>query len=187
MIGIVQPDSGNITSICDSVARLGLDYRLLPEPQLDGITHLILPGQGRFGAVMRYLHRTGWADALTQWVADGKPLVGICVGLQVLFQSSAEDDDPGLGILPGRVEWVQAPKRPMMGWAPVAFNNIDLPDGDAYFVNSYVVPESEHAVATVTYGASFAAAVARDNVVAFQFHPEKSGAWGQEVLGLCLK
>lgn len=187
MIGIVQPDSGNITSICDSVARLGLAYRLLREPQLEGITHLILPGQGRFGAVMRYLNRTGWSEALRQWVADGKPLIGICVGLQVLFESSEEDEDAGLGLLPGRVTRVQAPKRPMMGWAPVRFCNIDLPDGDAYFVNSFVVPESEHAVASVTYGAPFAAAVARDNVVAFQFHPEKSGAWGQEVLGLCLK
>lgn len=186
MIGIVQPDSGNITSICDSVARLGCDYRLLPKPDLDGVTHLILPGQGRFGAVMRYLNRTGWRDALVQWVADGKPLVGICVGLQVLFESSEEDEDAGLGILPGRVALLRAPKRPMMGWAPVSFHNINLPAGDAYFVNSYVVHESEHAVATVTYGLPFAAAVARDNLVAFQFHPEKSGAWGQEVLKCCL-
>ena len=186
-IGILQPDSGNITSICDAVTRLGLDFRLLPEPQLEGISHLIVPGQGRFGAVMRYFDRHGWRQVLLDWIAAGKPLLGICVGMQVLFESSEEDEEAGLGVFSGRVEQVRAPKRPMMGWAPVRFQNIELPDGEAYFVNSFVVHDSAESIAQVTYGLPFAAAVARDNVIAFQFHPEKSGAWGREVLETCLK
>ena len=185
-IGVLHPDSGNITSICDALARLDRPYRLMREPDMDGIDQLLLPGQGRFGAVMRFLHRHGWVEVLRDWVAADRPLLGICVGMQVLFASSEEDEDPGLGIFPGRVELLRAPKRPMMGWVPIAWRQGDLPPGTAYFVNSFVVHESEHAIATVTYGAPFAAAVARGNTIAFQFHPEKSGAWGKELLATCL-
>jgi imidazole glycerol phosphate synthase glutamine amidotransferase subunit len=188
-IGIVDPGSGNITSLCDAVARLGLECRVLKEPDLNQIERLILPGQGRFGAVMANLGAAGWDDALVDWARAGQPLVGICVGMQVLFESSEEDPGvAGLGLLPGEVRALDGPKRPMMGWGHVAWRRspLTVPDGSAYFVNGYAVAPGPATIAVTHYASAFAAAVARDNIIAFQFHPEKSGRWGQELMKQCL-
>jgi len=185
-IGILQPDSGNITSVCDSLTRLGREYRILPKPNLTGIEQLVLPGQGRFGAVMRYLERHGWVTTLRDWAAAGKPLLGICVGMQILFEGSDEDSEPGLGIFSGRVTRLDGPKHPMIGWSRVQWSDPRFTDGAAYFVNSYGVPSHPEAIATTTYGSSFSVAVARGETIAFQFHPEKSGVWGKELLDSCL-
>ena len=186
-VGIINPGSGNITSVCDSLGRLDFSFKVLEHPQLEGITQLLLPGQGRFGAVMRYLDGRQWTPVLRQWVADNKPLLGICAGMQVMFQSS--DEDPGvegLGFLPGRVRRLESPKQPMMGWARVHWSQGDYPEGAAYFVNSYVVMESDAAIGHTTYGSKFVCAVARGALTAFQFHPEKSGTWGKELMAKCL-
>ena len=186
-IGILNPKSGNITSICDALVRLGRPYRVLDKPELEGIDRILLPGQGRFGAVMRYIRSHGWAGPLLDWSARGKPILGICVGMQVLFESS--DEDPGvegLGIFKGHVVRLDAPKQPMIGWARVHWLAGGFPDGAAYFVNSYVVKGHPGALAVTEYGGRFCSAVARDNILAFQFHPEKSGRWGKELLERCL-
>jgi imidazole glycerol phosphate synthase glutamine amidotransferase subunit len=186
-VGVVKPDSGNITSICDCLERMGRDYQLLETPQdLDRFSGLLLPGQGRFGAVMRYLNRTGWREALTQWCLEDKPLIGICVGMQVLFDSSDEDEEPGLGILVGHVKRMDAPKHPMIGWAELDWKADGLPEGAAYFVNSYAVYETPYVLGEATYRKPFVAAVRRGNLTAFQFHPEKSGNFGKELMNLCL-
>lgn len=188
LIGVIRPDSGNITSICDALERLEKPYVLLEKPEgLERVKALLLPGQGRFGAVMQFLERSGWDVALRDWCAVDKPLIGICVGMQVLFESSDEDEGiRGLGILEGHVARMQAPKHPMIGWSQVYWKQIGFPEGAAYFVNSYAVYDSPHLLGEAVYGAPFAAAVRRGNVTAFQFHPEKSGAWGKELLRVCL-
>lgn len=186
-IGIVQPDSGNIRSVCDALERLARPYKLLPKPDLTGISQLLIPGQGRFGAVMNYLEANQWRPVLKQWAAQQRPLLGICVGMQILFERSEEDPEvPGLGIFPGRVVKMPALKLPMIGWAPVRWTQEGYPQGAAYFVNSYAVVESDYQLASVTHGAPFCAAVKNQNTVAFQFHPEKSGKWGKELLDKCL-
>lgn len=187
LVGVIRPDSGNITSMGDCLQRLGVGYRLLATPEsLADITTLLLPGQGRFGALMRYLDRTGWTPVLQQWCAEDKPFVGICVGMQVLFAGSEEDEGAGLGVLPGRVQRMRSPKHPMIGWSEIDWLQAGYPAGAAYFVNSYAVYESADVLARATYGEPFVAAVKRGNLSAFQFHPEKSGKWGQELLSLCL-
>lgn len=186
-IGIIQPDSGNIRSVCDALERLNRPFRLLRQPDLQGIHQLILPGQGRFGAVMRYLEKNDWGQTLEAWVNDERPLLGICVGMQVLFDSSEEDPDtPGLGLLPGEIVKLPASKLPMIGWAPIRWKQPGFPEGAAYFVNSYALLQSPTCLATVNHGATFCAAIRKGSITAFQFHPEKSGRWGKELLNLCL-
>lgn len=186
-IGVVNPKSGNITSICDTLDRLNRSYRVLSQPDLEGVDQILLPGQGRFGAVMRYLREHQWVEPLRDWCAQGKPLVGICVGMQVLFQESEEDpNEPGLGVFNGKITRLQSPKQPMIGWATVHWAREGYPQGAAYFVNSFVATEAEEAIAHTQYGQRFCAAVARGAITAFQFHPEKSGQWGKELLEQCL-
>jgi len=186
-IGIIDPGSGNLTSMIDAAGRLGLQASLLREPSGGDYTSLVLPGQGRFGAVMKRLEERGWVKFLRTWVEQGKSLIGICVGMQVMFESSEEDPGvPGLSILTGQVQRLDAPKNPMIGWSQVLWHGDAFPDGSAYFVNGYVVPKSDHAIAFSEYGQSFVSAVRHKRMTAFQFHPEKSGWWGQEVLRRCL-
>ena len=186
-IGILHPDSGNITSLCDALERIGRPFRLLRRPELNGIERLILPGQGRFGAVMQYLNTNGWSEALADWKRARRPLLGICVGMQVLFESSEEDPRvPGLGLFAGRITRLQAPKHPMIGWAEVRWHKTGHEDGAAYFVNSYGLSAHPLCRATTVYGQPFCAAVGLDNWLAVQFHPEKSGTWGKEFLRQCL-
>lgn len=186
-IGILNPKSGNITSVCTMLQRLGHSYRVLEQPDLDGIRLLLLPGQGRFGAVMSYLVQHRWDTALKDWVAHKKPLIGICAGMQILFEASEEDPGvQGLGIFPGLVRKLDAPKHPMIGWSNVHWSDPRFSPGAAYFVNSFGLYDHPNAIATTTYGKTFTVAVARDQIIAFQFHPEKSGVWGQELIQQCL-
>lgn len=186
-VGIVFPGSGNITSLCDCMDRLGKPHRVLAEPDFNGIKQLILPGQGRFGTVMSYLEKNCWRKPLQEWVDSGKTLIGICVGMQVLFESSEEDPGvSGLGFLKGKVGVLEARKRPMMGWAEVVWSKDFFANGAAYFVNGYVVKQSEDALAKTDNEGFFVSAVQRENLLGFQFHPEKSGFWGKELLATCL-
>ena len=186
-IGIINTAAGNIHSLIASIRRLNYRPLVLDRPQdiSDAITTLVIPGQGHFGAVMNRLHAFGWPDFLHQWCKENKMLFGICVGMQVLFESSEESPGTqGLAFFKGRATKLQSPKQPMVGWASI--HSDTLPPGDAYFVNSYAIKQAEECIAKTTYGETFCAAVKAGSLVACQFHPEKSGTYGQEVMQQCL-
>jgi glutamine amidotransferase len=150
----------------------------------------ILPGDGAFGATMHALVERGLEAALPRFIASGRPLLGICVGMQVLYESSTEyGRHPGLGYFPGTVtRLTNAPRVPHMGW-----NQLELvgkhpftrgiePGAYAYFLHSYCAGVGAETLAATTHGERFAAIVARDNVMATQFHPEKSQTTGATLL-----
>lgn len=197
-IVLVDYGMGNLASVAKGLERAGAAVRLSDSPQVVcRAGALVLPGVGAFGAAMTRLRETGLADALLERVAAGVPVLGVCLGLQVLFQRSSEDGDHvGLGVFAGTVERVQptdpALKVPHMGWNEVrwvgpggAVMGADLPDpAHLYFVHSYAAHPADGAiVAGVTdYGGDVVAAVARDVVWAVQFHPEKSSSVGLMLL-----
>ena len=195
MIAIVDYGMGNLRSVEKALARVGHSPRVTRDPTViaaaDGV---VLPGVGAFGACMANLERFGLVPVLRQVIDGGTPFLGICLGMQVLFEESEEFGPVrGLGVLPGRVvRFAEAPARkvPHMGWNTLrvarrvpALAGID--DGSyVYFVHSYYpVPADRAVVATTTpYGEEFASSVARDNVFACQFHPEKSQRVGLRLL-----
>lgn len=187
MLDVIDYGGGNTGSLARALARLDTPFRMVcVGRELDGRRGVILPGVGSFGAVMRGLEERNLVDPLKRTIDRGAPYMGICVGLQVLFEGSAEAPGvKGLGVLPGAVRRLEAEKVPQIGWNSVRpRNGSGWPAGYAYFVNSYVArPAREGDVLYESdYSGSFCAAVARSNVTAFQFHPEKSGFFGQELL-----
>lgn len=207
MIGVIDYGCGNMGSIVNMLLRTGHEAVVIDRPeQAEDVTQLVLPGVGAFDAGMRHLAERGWVDALDRQVRqDGKPLLGICLGMQLLLESSEEGTQPGLGWIPGRVIRFSnrnadgSPRRvPHMGWntvAPAANSHLlaDWFDSDErpryYFVHSYHAADVEpSAVAgTTRYGdEAFTSAIeSRGNgmtVMATQFHPEKSHRFGIALL-----
>jgi imidazole glycerol-phosphate synthase subunit HisH len=200
MIGIVDYRAGNLTSVSRALEKLNEPWIITSDPVLlDSASHIIFPGVGAAGQAMENLRQSGLDGHLRRWVREGKPLLGICLGTQVIFGHSEEDDAACLGIVPGEVKRFPADlqeggerlKIPHMGWNRVSFLQDDhpvfggLPDeAEFYFVHSYYpAPEDEAWVAGWTdYGIRFCSAVARENLVAVQFHPEKSGRPGLALL-----
>ena len=195
MIGIVECGVGNLRSVQKAFEYLGFKAFLTNKPEeLLKASALVLPGVGAFGDFMELLRKEGLVDAVKEFIASGKPFLGICLGMQVLFEESEEFGlHKGLGILKGRV--VRFPssvgKIPHMGWNSVeivrnhpVFSGIE--DGSFfYFVHSYhVVPEEDEVVLTRTEygGMHFVSSVGKDNILAFQFHPEKSQRLGLKLL-----
>lgn len=192
MIGVVDYGLGNLPSVTKALERVGAEVVLLDRPDAfsEDLLGIVLPGVGHFGAGARNLREAGFDAALKEWVGAGRPLLGICVGLQLLFERSDEDpDERGLGIVQGRVRRLEGPKIPHMGW-----NDLDVREGSrvlsaiapgekVYFVHSfYVDPDPEHVAATTTYGSVFCAAIESGPVVGVQFHPEKSAEVGSKML-----
>ena len=195
-IGIIDYGMGNLGSVSNACKFLELDAEIITAPgQLDSCRAMILPGVGAFGDCMAHLVEHNFADAIRDWITSGKPFMGICLGLQALFQGSEESPGvEGLGVFEGSVKRFDiAPelKVPQIGWNAVnqkrpecpMFNGID----DAayfYFVHSfYVAPSDQSIVAGETnYGLQYCSAVWKDNVFAAQFHPEKSQALGLQML-----
>jgi len=200
MIAIVDYDAGNLTSVAAAVESLGFEAAVTS--RADGIAaadRVIFPGVGAAGSAMQNLKRFGLEACLRQAVAAGKPFLGICLGFQILFEHSDEDGGADLlGVFPGRVvrfadgmyeEGTGPLKVPHMGWNQARFRGAHpvwqgIPEGsEFYFVHSYhPQPEAAHVCSETTYGIRFASGVARGNVVAFQFHPEKSGRPGLQLL-----
>ena len=194
MIAIVDYRAGNLTSVLRAVKRLGHEGEITDDPErLRAAERVIFPGVGAAGETMANLRRLGLGRVLREDVLDaGKPLLGICIGVQVIFERSEEDAAECLGFLPGRV--VRFPgeglKVPQIGWNRVRFRRphplfAGVPDeAEFYFVNSYYpAPADDDLVfATTEYGVEFASVVGRANLVATQFHLEKSGEVGLKML-----
>ena len=185
-IGIINLNSGNLLSIVSAIEKCGFKTTVIDSPQ-DDFDVLVMPGQGRFGFVCEQLDKNNWREFILDWVNQGKKFIGICVGMQVLFENSAENENAtGLGLFSGSVEKLKHEKTPMVGWAQLDSKDVFYQNQFVYFVNSYGIPQSEYCVASVNYGEQFCAIVKKDNVIGFQFHPEKSGDFGLEVLQRCL-
>jgi len=182
-VELVDYGGGNLASLQRCLHRLDVSYALVDAEHLpSGERPLVLPGVGAFGAVMDALNRGGLSARVCEQIRAGTPFLGICVGLQVLLDSSEESPAArGLGIIPGSVIRYQAPKVPQIGWNEVCSAQ---DSGFVYFVNSYYAVPIDPAVVwyEADYFGSFCAALRKDNVCAFQFHPEKSGPFGQSLL-----
>lgn len=196
MIGIIDYGMGNLRSVQKALEHVGSEALISSSPvELQHLDKLILPGVGAFRDAIHDLKQQGWEPFIKDHVAAGKPLLGICLGMQLLFDVSYEDGEfPGLGIVAGEVRRFEPEpglKIPHMGWNAL---NIVRPNpliagtksGDyVYFVHSYhVVPRDEEVIATRTqHGSqSFVSIIARDNLFATQFHPEKSQSVGLNLL-----
>lgn len=188
-IAVADYGSGNLHSVSRAITHVG--GRAVVTSDADEIAvadALLIPGVGHFGACVRAIRQRGLDVAIEAFRLTGRAIFGVCVGMQVLFESSDEDAEPGLGLFAGRVERLTGDvKVPHMGWNTATWVEphpyLDgLADGTRfYFVHSYAPPPTTTTVATTTHGATFTAAAARDNVFATQFHPEKSSDAGLHV------
>ncbi len=195
MIGIVDYDIGNLRSVQKAFQHVGGHAVFVRTPEeLEQVDALVLPGVGAFGDCVRCLAASGMWDAVAAWARSERPFFGICVGYQMLFESSEEaPGQPGLGIFEGQVRKFSSAhglKIPQIGWNTLTVRQPGLPllaeisTGDfVYFVHSYyVAPRDPSLVALeTTYGDTFAAAIARGNLIATQFHPEKSQRAGLQM------
>jgi glutamine amidotransferase len=192
LIAVLDYGIGNLRSAEKALQRLGADAALVPDPETAaGAAGLVLPGVGSFGRCMDAVRERGFDTVAHRAVGSGRPFMGICVGMQMLYERSEESPGvEGLGVLPGVVRRLpEGVRRPQMQW-----NRLSLldpshpmvrglgPEPWVYFVHSYAPPEGAGVVATCEYGGPVVAAVARDRVWATQFHPEKSGPVGLALL-----
>ena len=191
MIGVVDYRAGNAPSVLYALARLDVPARLAGPSDLESCDRLILPGVGAARTTLESLHDSGLVEPLTARIGAGAPFLGICIGLQVILDHSDEDDTPGLGLVAGEVRrFPDSVRVPQIGWNEVRFLSAHplldgLPAaGHFYFVNSYfAAPADRGAVLGVTdYAGEFCSVLAADNVVATQFHAEKSGELGLQLL-----
>jgi len=202
-IVVLNTRAANVHSVEKALRKVGADPVVTSDPaELASADAAVLPGVGASDAVMTALNTLGMTEPVKEFAASGKPLLCVCVGLQVLFESSEEGELPGLGLVDGNVQLIPtgmidelgaAMKVPHMGWNEVQFTGDDanlnpmfkdIPQGSHfYFVHSYrcVPDQKEEVAATSNYGVEICAAVARGNVVGTQFHPEKSGDVGLQI------
>jgi imidazole glycerol phosphate synthase glutamine amidotransferase subunit len=195
LVVVVDYGAGNLVSIDQALRAAGAEVRLATSgDQIDGADLLVVPGVGAAAPAMERLRAGGFIAPIADWVAADRPFLGICLGLQLLFEGSDEDNAETLGILPGRtVRLEDAPTLPHIGWNQVvrrrehpAFAGI-APDADFYFVHSYVgLPAAEApadaVLAETEHGSRFVSAVARGNLIGVQFHPERSGSDGLRLI-----
>jgi len=191
---VVDYDAGNLRSVQTALEHLGADYTVEREPAaLKDATRIVFPGVGDGAHAMSVLRTRGLDRAMQEQFAAGVPILGICVGCQIVFDMTEEQNAVSLGLIPGRAaRFPERPgmKIPHMGWNTVRYTDghwlfTGVPqDASFYFVHSYYpLPQSDkYTIALCDYGFPFAAAVERDNLVATQFHPEKSGEAGLQVL-----
>ncbi|GGK07294.1 imidazole glycerol phosphate synthase subunit HisH [Lentibacillus kapialis] len=193
MIAIIDYGAGNIKSLQFALTKVGLDSQLTTVPDIIKQSNgVILPGVGAFRDAINTLNDLELTDALKEVAANGKPLLGICLGMQLLYEKSYEDGKwNGLGLLHGKSGRIDASvKVPHMGWNTLAHHNRSsllgrIPENSyVYFVHSYAVKSynSEHLVSSTDYGGTIPAIVQKDNLIGMQFHPEKSGAVGLQLL-----
>ena len=191
MIAVVDFGGGNLGSLVSALERRNAEFRVTADPDAVAAAQAaILPGDGAFEATMAALRLRGLDDAVRATIAAGRPFLGICVGMQILYEGSEEHGEhEGLGIFAGRISrFTNAPRVPHMGWNELSFVRDHpfvrgIPTGSyAYFLHSYRANVDAVTLATANHGSDFAAIVARDNVMATQFHPEKSQTTGAALL-----
>lgn len=200
MIGIVDYNAGNITSVERALKSLNIDFILSKNPDdLRNCDKIIFPGVGDAAYAMKQLKETGFDNFLKEWASQNKPLLGICLGSQIIFDWSQEGDTNCLGLIKGKINHFykidssleKEIKVPHMGWNNLERKNGDCPilkdvpeNADFYFVHSYVIcPENQDVVkATADYGIKVPAIIQSGNIFACQFHPEKSGVPGLKIL-----
>jgi glutamine amidotransferase len=204
MIAVIDYGLGNLFSLTSSLKALGAEAVITADPsEIKNAERLILPGVGAFGDAMNRLQNIGLIALIKEEAGRGKPLLGICLGMQILFDTSFEyGKHPGLGLIPGHVGSLEADLRsmgnlfkvPHMGWNSLHFLRGDCPllknseEGDfVYFVHSYYAKFcNPYIAASADYGVDIPAIVQRDNVYGCQFHPEKSGTAGLNILSAYL-
>jgi glutamine amidotransferase len=195
LIGIIGYGMGNLRSVLNALEHLGAPCAVVDSPQAAcDAEKLVLPGVGAFGEAMRRLDELGFAEALPSIAHQDTPLLGICLGMQLLADGSSEHGEhPGLGLIPGQVERIEVGEElrvPHVGWNSLAIRRPSRlfeglsPDASFYFVHSYELRPAEDSSLTGTtdYGAELTATVERDSVFGVQFHPEKSQVDGLAVL-----
>jgi imidazole glycerol phosphate synthase glutamine amidotransferase subunit len=191
MIAIFDYGAGNLQSVKNTLGELGCEYTLIRDCEgLRQATKILLPGVGHFGQMMRALDELGVRETLLERIRAGVPFLGICLGMQALFESSEEAPEVrGLGLYPGAVQRFPAGARvPHMGWNQLETRPDSqllrgiAPRSYVYFAHSYYVPVVEQAAAVCTYGLRYTAALEAGNVSGVQFHPEKSGAVGLRIV-----
>jgi glutamine amidotransferase len=195
VIALIDYGAGNLTSVKKALASLGAEFTVPGTPTLcEEASALIVPGVGHFSATMAL--DASWRRAIARAVDAGTPLLGICVGMQWLYEGSEEAPDvPGLGVLKGRVRLLRGDASQRLKIPHVGWNALELqpaspkrllsglePGAHVYFTHSYAAPVTADCVASTTHAESFAAAVERDHVFGVQFHPEKSGDAGLQIL-----
>ena len=189
-IAILDYGSGNLHSVARAIAEVGGEPFVTGEPgEVAGADAMVIPGVGHFGACMRAIAHHGLDAVIRDFHTTGRPLFGVCVGMQVLFERSDEDAEPGLALLPGAVRALPSDvKVPHMGWNTVEWSGSHpyvegIPvDQRYYFVHSYAPGiDPDITIGVTEHGRPFGAVVARDQVFATQFHPEKSGDAGLEL------
>lgn len=193
MIGILDIGMGNLRSVASAVEEMGFDP--LPIQKVESLvecTHLIIPGVGMFRTASDRLHSGEFAQAIQAFIAAGRPVMGICLGMQILATTGEEGgESQGLNLIPGRVTRLPVSLRlPHMGWNSVHVEKTHpiltgiKPDRDFYFVHSFFHQPSNpsHLIGTTTYGVPFASVIAAGSVVGCQFHPEKSQANGLKII-----
>ena len=196
MTGVINYGAGNLGSVMNALARLGAEAQFVETAGDTGrFDRLIFPGDGHFAQTMTALNETGYAGAIRDWITAGKPFLGICIGLQVLFESSEEAPGvPGLAVIKGRVKKFPCKKTPQIGWnetesprdSPLFHKTgAASPAPFFYYIHSYYCVPDDGAVVTATteyYGTRYCAAIEQGPLAAVQFHPEKSGEAGLSLL-----
>jgi imidazole glycerol-phosphate synthase subunit HisH len=190
VISILDYGAGNLQSVQNTLSEIGAEYELVRDATaLSQATKIILPGVGHFGQMMRALDQMQVRDAVIERIRAGVPFLGICLGLQALFELSEEaPEERGLGLFQGKIQRFSASARvPHMGWNEIVPRNGKLlknlaPHPYLYFAHSYYAPLNDATAATCTYTVPYTAALEAENIFGVQFHPEKSGPLGLQIV-----
>ncbi len=193
LIAVIDYGIGNLRSAYKALVAVGANAKLIDDPSdLKNPTGVVIPGVGAFGAAVSAFRARGFEAKVRELIEGGTPTLGICVGMQMLYEGSSESEDSeGLGLLEGKVELLSGHVRlPQMQWnrlniarfgGSALFDNVPE-ESWVYFVHSYAAPVGVHTIASCNYGGEFSAAVGRSNLYGVQFHPEKSSMVGLTIL-----